>query len=540
MTKGGSSDQNPPLLQPPGQQGTGASQQGSAAGALQQNIFDSGPFTTSTTAVTPTQPQAQQQQQQPAGSSEWDPELSRIINEVIDYVPEPFLLGSGVVATTSGAAGVAGGSLIVDSVSSAMDQVESAVVAAASAQASVAATPASAAMITTSAVAGAAGGSVVSVASNAAPNRTMMAPGPIPQMSGHMHAGGNGASAAVGGLQLGGHINDKQAAISEIEKALRQCETVSPYSGSPPAYPMHVVGPPNKFLTARGLNGPLFGNNGLQGGLAVGMSGMNNNNSSSNNGHGFSMPSAYAQQQQQRPVVGVAQQQQQRLAMGQLPRYQNIQQQQQHERLLQEQQKQQLVVPVNATQTGLNPGLADIGSLINNTVAPNVSLQRNNSVVRETQRSPGFNSNAFQQMSPGQPNRAGGPSAGGGGGAGGPAFSPVQMGKPQVVVGGGAQQQQQQQGPPPNYQQFSGSGAGNVQGDLPPMSPQFGGPDMMSMMGMAAGKATGGVLAQQLSPRQPPFSSPQSNQWTQQQQAQQQLSLQQQQNPMLNAQLTVS
>lgn len=82
-------------------------------------------------------------------------------------------------------------------------------------------------------------------------------------------------------------------------------------------------------------------------------------------------------------------------------------------------------------------------------------------------------------------------------------------------------------------------------GELPPMSPQFGASDMMSMMtmGKANVNVNSNVLAQQLSPRQPPFSSPQSqNQWTQQQQAQaqQQLSLQQQQNPMLNAQLTVS
>ena len=53
-----------------------------------------------------------------------------------------------------------------------------------------------------------------------------------------------------------------------------------------------------------------------------------------------------------------------------------IQQQQMKQRLLQQQQQQQLLIPSNATATDqINPGIHNIDSLLNNTVAPNVSLQ---------------------------------------------------------------------------------------------------------------------------------------------------------------------
>lgn len=63
---------------------------------------------------------------------------------------------------------------------------------------------------------------------------------------------------------------------------------------------------------------------------------------------------------------------------------------------------------------GLNPGMTNIESLLNNTVAPNVSLQRSTSVVSDAQLSPGFtqpmmqpqqqNSNQRTPFSP-QPNQ---------------------------------------------------------------------------------------------------------------------------------------
>jgi len=51
--------------------------------------------------------------------------------------------------------------------------------------------------------------------------------------------------------------------------------------------------------------------------------------------------------------------------------------QQHQKRLLQAQQQQQLVIPSSATTVveQLTPGLQNIDSLLNNTVAPNVSLQ---------------------------------------------------------------------------------------------------------------------------------------------------------------------
>ena len=55
-----------------------------------------------------------------------------------------------------------------------------------------------------------------------------------------------------------------------------------------------------------------------------------------------------------------------------------IQQQQMKQRLLQQQQQQQLLIPSNATATDqINTGIHNIDSLLNNTVAPNVSLQVN-------------------------------------------------------------------------------------------------------------------------------------------------------------------
>lgn len=483
-------------------------------------MFDPGSFTTST-AVTPTQPPQQ------GGSSELDPELSQILNEVIDIVPEPYHQISDLLGFTSANVGAGVGG--IDHSSMSVDSVEAAVaVVSAASSAAVAASLSSSASASSAITTNAMGGSV-SVASS-----SNMVHGGRPgqmqqqqqQQTGNMLSGGpngpsgNAVSASsvnVGGqsgglhsgMQMGnsGHITE-QAAISEIEKSLRQYEKGGNYSGSPPAYPMHAA--PNKFLTRAGIvggNGPLFTNNGM----SVALNNNNNNMSIPNNNQGgFPMPPNYSQ----RPA-GVVQQ---RMAMGgggQVPRLQNMQ----RERLLMEQAKQQLVVPQNATNSGLNPGMGDIGSLINNTVAPNVSLQRSNSAVRDAQLSPGFNSNAFQQMSPGQ-NRAG------------PPFSPVQ--------GAGGQQQQNpgQQGPPPNYQAaFPGSA------EIQPMSPQFGSPEMMTLLNMNKPNTGGGgvVLAQQLSPRQPPFSSPQpQNQWTHQQQQNAQMSLQQQQNPMLKAQLTVS
>lgn len=172
-------------------------------------------------------------------------------------------------------------------------------------------------------------------------------------------------------------------------------------------------------------------------------------------------------------------------------RKQLIQQQEQKRRLLQQQQNQHLLIPSNASAAPeISPGLQNIDSLLNNTVAPNVSLQRSSSVP-ESQLSPNFGQQIGQQnqrlsgqQQPYSPHSQ--------------MASPIgqQAGFPQTTVGG-------------NYQQGGAR--------LSPHPPPF---------------------TQQLSPRQAyPQGNNQSTNWSQ---AQNRLSVQQQQNPMLNAQLTVS
>lgn len=170
-------------------------------------------------------------------------------------------------------------------------------------------------------------------------------------------------------------------------------------------------------------------------------------------------------------------------------RKQLIQQQEQKRRLLQQQQNQHLLIPSNASAAPeINPGLQNIDSLLNNTVAPNVSLQRSSSVP-ESQLSPNFGNQISQQnqrlsgqQQPYSPHSQ--------------LASPIgqQPGFPQTTVG--------------NYQQ-----GGSRLSPHPPFT-------------------------QQLSPRQAyPQGTNQSANWSQ---AQTRLSVQQQQNPMLNAQLTVN
>ncbi|XP_044752396.1 nuclear receptor coactivator 2 isoform X4 [Coccinella septempunctata] len=65
-------------------------------------------------------------------------------------------------------------------------------------------------------------------------------------------------------------------------------------------------------------------------------------------------------------------------------------QQQEKKRLLQQQQQQQLLIPPNATAAEINSGIQNIDSLLNNTVAPNVTLQRSSSIP-EPQSSPNYN-----------------------------------------------------------------------------------------------------------------------------------------------------
>ncbi|XP_066143989.1 nuclear receptor coactivator 1-like isoform X2 [Euwallacea fornicatus] len=67
----------------------------------------------------------------------------------------------------------------------------------------------------------------------------------------------------------------------------------------------------------------------------------------------------------------------------------------QKRRLLQQQKQQQLLIPSNATAAEMN-SIQNIDSLLNNTVAPNVTLQRSNSLPQESQLSPNYAAGQLQ------------------------------------------------------------------------------------------------------------------------------------------------
>ncbi|XP_060517489.1 nuclear receptor coactivator 2-like isoform X3 [Cylas formicarius] len=276
--------------------------------------------------------------------------------------------------------------------------------------------------------------------------------------------------------------SDYQSGLSEawaiytIQKSLMQCESAvkSPTSpnislpAKPPAYPQSV-------------------------------------NVTSQNNLGYQQPPSYLQAKYQRAMnaraaagsqytanASLAGQQlllqQQRK---QLLQQQQQQQQEQKQRLLQQQKKQQLLIPSNATAAEMN-SIQNIDTLLNNTVAPNVSLQRSSSVP-ESQLSPNFNSQLQNSNSLAQQNQRGVSQQQ-------QPYSPhAQMPSPL------GQQSFQQQSNVNNYQQQNAR-----------LSPQS-------------------QFTAQLSPRQ---AYPQSNGTPNNNWAQQRITVQQ--NPMLNAQLTVS
>lgn len=166
--------------------------------------------------------------------------------------------------------------------------------------------------------------------------------------------------------------------------------------------------------------------------------------------------------------------------------------------------------------------MQNIESLLNNTVAPNVSLTRANSVVPDSQLSPGFSSSQLmqQQLSPNQRTQ----------------LSPQQTGMFHFTD----QKFPAKHQTTSNLAGFQGNPFNNNPGHR--MSPQ------QQQQLVAAGFQQGNPGNQQLSPRQPPFSGsqqmPQASSAALQQQQQQQWQQNnrpsiQQQNPMLNAQLSV-
>ncbi|KAJ8920909.1 hypothetical protein NQ315_015702, partial [Exocentrus adspersus] len=168
-------------------------------------------------------------------------------------------------------------------------------------------------------------------------------------------------------------------AINIIQKSLMQCESVvkspaSPISlpGTPPAYSATSV-------------------------------------SQNNQSNVFPPPPNYSQSKfQQRMQVRSGQPQYPGNISSQLllqhhqrkqllhPQQQQQQQQEQKRRLLQQQKQQQLLIPSNAAANEMQNSMQNIDSLLNNTVAPNVSLQRSASVP-EPQLSPGYGGQLNQQ-----------------------------------------------------------------------------------------------------------------------------------------------
>ncbi|XP_076378438.1 uncharacterized protein LOC117223279 isoform X9 [Megalopta genalis] len=162
-------------------------------------------------------------------------------------------------------------------------------------------------------------------------------------------------------------LNEKMA-ISAIQKSLMLCETaVNPTSST-----ITIPGTPPAYSTA--LTTPVT------------------------TSHSYQPPPMYQQQTRMRNTTQLVRQntaqftQQQQLQLHQ-QRAKIMQQQQQQQqlkqRLLQQQQQQQLLIPSNATATDqITTGIQNIDNLLNNTVAPNVSLQR--SSVPDSQVSPGY------------------------------------------------------------------------------------------------------------------------------------------------------
>ncbi|XP_058799179.1 nuclear receptor coactivator 3 [Phymastichus coffea] len=174
--------------------------------------------------------------------------------------------------------------------------------------------------------------------------------------------------------------NEKQA-INAIQESLMQIETaVNPTSSN-----MTTPGTPPAYSTAMG-NTPVTSS------------------------HNYQRPPIYqqqSQQQQPRARLNAVQQAGIRQAAAQFtPQQQQMQLQQRQkmlqvqQRLLQQQQQQQLLIPSNATAPDqiASGGIHNIDTLLNNTVAPNVTLQRSGGP--ESQVSPSYGGSVQMPQGP--------------------------------------------------------------------------------------------------------------------------------------------
>ncbi|XP_073987939.1 basic helix-loop-helix family member taiman isoform X5 [Rhodnius prolixus] len=250
-------------------------------------------------------------------------------------------------------------------------------------------------------------------------------------------------------------------------------------------------------------------------------------------GQQFQPPHIYQQQRQRLPAQ--LRQTQYNLATQQQQQHQQLlrnkmlqqQQQQQKQRLLQLQQHQQLLIPSNAT-AGDAGGLHNIDSLMNNSVAPNVALQRSASVP-DSQLSPAGSYPGSSGAGTGSANASSGQTPN--------APSMITTANPAQISPGQRQPYSPQPFSPVNsggMNSFQSSGGGQQGGATQQPSP--------AQQARLSPTSLQSFQQAQLSPRlsqgQQGYGSgqSQSTSWSQQQAAR--LSLQQQQNPMLNAQLT--
>nr|CAD7201175.1 unnamed protein product [Timema douglasi] len=292
-------------------------------------------------------------------------------------------------------------------------------------------------------------------------------------------------------------LNEKKA-IHEIQKALMQCESDV---NSPSSPTMSLPGTPPAY-TASSLP-----------------------SQATQQSQGFPPPPVYQQrprfsiQQAGRPGAPQYSTTANTLANQQFLRS-KVFQQQQKQRLLQAQQQQQLLIPSNAAADQLAAsGIQNIDSLLNNTVAPNVSLQRSSSVP-DSQLSPGYNTQMIgggSQISPGQrlnqqPYSPHSQLASPLGQQ--QSFSPVSSGMNNFTSGQQGTQARLSPHPP---------------GGLPSFQPSQLSPRISQGQQAYSVTLTQGGLTQ---------TSPAPSNWSQA--AANRLSIQQQQNPMLNAQLTNS
>jgi nuclear receptor coactivator 2 len=132
---------------------------------------------------------------------------------------------------------------------------------------------------------------------------------------------------------------EEMAQINKIQQSLMECENEDNFTGSPPAYPLHVLPAQNRL--APGFNQPPPGYSHRNTRMPLNAS---NNNIVSNSTTATAAHSSNSQQGNKQPNALMIQ----RLQLQQ--QQQRILQQQQKERLLQQQQNQQIVVTAGADQ----------------------------------------------------------------------------------------------------------------------------------------------------------------------------------------------